>query len=248
MSPSNATSATLSIGRRGSNGSCSSVTQLSVPGITPGGTTPSTQTAILSTTPTTSNVLKEAWNSAAPYRSARKSTLARRCMLIIGGITASPAPSTSACVYSNIEGGVANELEGNNCGVDSGGGAGGIRVTRAVEMYDPRRNKWTQLAAIPSIGGGRGSDATAWFSASSMNEDLLVCGGICDRRGLVADSWRFRSQQRKWTRTADMLKPRARHASTEWSGRVYVIGGITLDAGWSLLHCFCTICTAVVLQ
>ena len=159
-----------------------------------------------------STVAEKPVNTETP----RKSTLARRVMVLVGGITDSSVSTLedyqspvstgsgtkSAFVYSNLD-------------------TTSIRITRTVEMYDACRNKWSQLPSLPS--------STNWFATTSADNNIYVTGGIDQSRGLVTDAWMFDSARRQWCRIADLLRPRARHSSCSWTGNIYVVGGITLD-------------------
>ena len=65
------------------------------------------------------------------------------------------------------------------------------------------------------------------YSVCALENDIYVSGGIVDNQ-VIPSVWKFDSLQRTWMQMADMLMPRARHASTAWRGRLYVLGGIHL--------------------
>ena len=98
-------------------------------------------------------------------------------------------------------------------------------VLQSVEMYDPHREKFTPLPDIPK--------AVSWCSVAAIGNNVYVSGGILDGH-IVPTVWKFESNKRAWTETKSLLVPRARHASTAWNGKLYVIGGIKLAVGGQL--------------
>ena len=120
--------------------------------------------------------------------------------------TLQPRPSTVAKEMMVVAGGVSNICNSHV-------------VLRTVEMYDPHKDKWQALPDIPST--------VSWFSVAALDNKIYISGGIVDNK-LVPSVWRFDSMQRKWQQVASMLTPRARHASTAWSGKLYALGGLNV--------------------
>ncbi|XP_021363093.1 kelch-like protein 21 [Mizuhopecten yessoensis] len=94
-------------------------------------------------------------------------------------------------------------------------------VTRKVEMYDPQKDRWSDLPDFPK--------AVSWFSVCAVSNCIVVTGGILDAR-IIQNCWKFDSVKRTWIEIAPMLKPRARHASETLDDRLYVFGGVTYGA------------------
>ncbi len=90
-------------------------------------------------------------------------------------------------------------------------------TVQSVEMYEPHKDKWFPLPDIPENVSG--------YSVCALENNVYVSGGIVNTQA-IASVWRFDSLQRTWDRAADMLTPRARHASTAWQGRLYLLGGV----------------------
>ena len=99
---------------------------------------------------------------------------------------------------------------------------GGMKLNYVLiscEMYDPLKDKWLPLPDMPQ--------PVSWFSATVLNNDIYVTGGILDGH-IVPHVLCFQSAKRRWTTVSPMLRPRARHASAVWNGCLYVMGGINL--------------------
>lgn len=92
-------------------------------------------------------------------------------------------------------------------------------TVQSVEMYEPNKDKWFPLPDIPQN--------VSWYSVCALENDIYVSGGIIDNQ-VISSVWKFDSLQRSWMQVADMLMPRARHASAAWKGKLYVLGGVHL--------------------
>ena len=92
-------------------------------------------------------------------------------------------------------------------------------VLQSMEMYDSQKDKYVPLPDM--------CQPTSWCSVTALNNDIYVTGGIVDGR-IVPSFWRFVSAKRVWMQLPDMVIARARHTSTGWDGRLYVVGGIQL--------------------
>ena len=90
---------------------------------------------------------------------------------------------------------------------------------QSVEMYEPNKDKWFPLPDIP--------ENVSLYSVCALENDIYVSGGIVDNQ-VIPSLWKFDSLQRTWMPMADMLMPRARHASAPWKGKLYLLGGIHL--------------------
>lgn len=96
----------------------------------------------------------------------------------------------------------------------------GGQGTRSVEMYDPQKEKWSDLPVFPK-------SATS-YSVCAVSNSIVVTGGIFENR-IISDVWKFDSVKRIWIEMPPLLKPRARHASGVLQDRLFVLGGITYE-------------------
>lgn len=96
----------------------------------------------------------------------------------------------------------------------------GGQGTRSVEMYDPQKEKWSDLPVFPK-------SATS-YSVCAVCNSIVVTGGIFENR-IISDVWKFDSVKRIWIEMPPLLKPRARHSSGVLQDRLFVIGGITYE-------------------
>ncbi|CAL1544804.1 unnamed protein product [Lymnaea stagnalis] len=93
-------------------------------------------------------------------------------------------------------------------------------VTCSVEMYDPHKDKWSNLADLPQ--------GVTWFSVAVLANCIYVAGGILDNC-IISKVWKFDAVDRKWYSVAPMLKPRARHAAAIIEDKMYVLGGVRYE-------------------
>ncbi|MGH0145352.1 UNVERIFIED_CONTAM: hypothetical protein FKN15_010958 [Acipenser sinensis] len=85
---------------------------------------------------------------------------------------------------------------------------GGCRLLgRAVNTTEGEYNGTVTELLIPA-GGSRGSRTNTWSTTQT---------------------WKYDSQQGKWTTVAPMLRPRTNHTTAVLNGEIYAIGGTTLD-------------------
>ena len=101
----------------------------------------------------------------------------------------------------------------------------GQRVATA-ERYDPAANTWT---AIASMATGRTE-----FAAAAMGGALYVTGGVegpgAGPHVVLSRCERYDPVSNAWSRIADLLEPRFRHALPCLGGSLYAVGG---QAAWS---------------
>ena len=132
---------------------------------------------------------------------------------------ATPRPSTVAREVLVIVGGITE----NN------------QVTKSVDMYDPAKEKWSQLPDLQMD--------ISWFSICALDNNLILSGGIKNNM-ILSVVLKFDSSKRSWTQGRSMLTARARHASAVVEGKVYVLGGISFEDGRMCtaesIECFCT--------
>lgn len=99
-------------------------------------------------------------------------------------------------------------------------------VSREVEVYDPAADAWTRVAPIP--------DALHHAGVAASDSLLYVTGGYLTTEDPRAPSawievnttWVYDPRADRWSRAADMPRPRAAHASVFLNGKLYVIGGL----------------------
>lgn len=102
----------------------------------------------------------------------------------------------------------------------------GGQGTRSVEMYDPQKEKWSDLPVFPK-------SATS-YSVCAVSNSIVVMGGIFENR-IISDVWKFDSVKRIWIEMPPLLKPRARHSSGVLQDRLFVLGGITYETTSSII-------------
>jgi len=100
----------------------------------------------------------------------------------------------------------------------AGGGGTGLSAVGTVEAYDPRLNKWTTRASMPTPRWLLGVVAGA-------NGKIYAIGGE-DETGVLATVEEYDPISDAWTTKTNMPEPRAAFASVSASnGKIYVIGG-----------------------
>lgn len=93
-------------------------------------------------------------------------------------------------------------------------------ITRSVEMFDDAKGKWMTLPELPQ--------AVTWFSVATIKNYIYVIGGIIER-SIVNKMWCFSPTSFEWTSAPTLVTPRARHSSTGHQGRIFTLGGISMD-------------------
>ena len=101
------------------------------------------------------------------------------------------------------------------------GGINEHNIFQTVEIYDPSKDRWQQLADLPV--------KVSYCSVSALCNNVYVCGGIVDD-AVVSSVWCFEPQSRVWTDVNNMLLPRARHTSSSYKQLLYVLGGVTSES------------------
>lgn len=104
------------------------------------------------------------------------------------------------------------------------GGMTGERGTRldSIEAYDVGTNSWTTLGVeVP--------EGLASFETAAVGEDVYLFGGL-DRNTEATDfSAVFDTATRTWERLPPLPHARYAHTVTAHDGRIYVIGGESVD-------------------
>lgn len=75
---------------------------------------------------------------------------------------------------------------------------------------------------VPGVSRGQ-------HAAIALGDELLIIGGL-ELDNVLSSCWSINSATLNWTRLADMLTPRADHATFLYQGKVYVCGGWDEDA------------------
>ena len=88
--------------------------------------------------------------------------------------------------------------------------------TTTLEVYDPVKERWSNLSENPPLILGS--------SVVAVGNDIYITGGIKDNV-VVGNVWKFTSASQKWNEMEPLLVPRAYHASAAWNLKLYVIGG-----------------------
>ncbi|XP_005101555.1 kelch-like protein 21 [Aplysia californica] len=90
----------------------------------------------------------------------------------------------------------------------------------SVEMYDPHKEKWFNLADLPL--------RVTWCSIAVLNNSIYVAGGIHEGH-IISKVWKFDAMERSWHSMSPMLKPRARHTAAIIDDKMYVLGGVRYE-------------------
>ncbi|HET6261852.1 MAG TPA: kelch repeat-containing protein [Chloroflexia bacterium] len=116
----------------------------------------------------------------------------------------------------------------------AGRGRNMTEISREVEVYDPATDSWSSVAPIP--------EALHHAGVAASGTHLYVTGGYLTP-GDPADfvrwvetntTFAYDPAADRWTRMADMPKPRAAHTSAFINGKLYVIGGLEGDVSTEL--------------
>lgn len=94
----------------------------------------------------------------------------------------------------------------------------------ALEVYDPRTNRWEELPPMPTPRVGP--------AVAALDGKIYVMGGFNRDHGTAAELEVRRRVEiydiatRTWSRGPDLLKPRAWGRGVALGGKVYVLGGV----------------------
>ncbi|MEK7396968.1 MAG: kelch repeat-containing protein, partial [Candidatus Poribacteria bacterium] len=98
------------------------------------------------------------------------------------------------------------------------GGADGAKALSEVEEYDPKKDKWTRKADMPSRRSS--------LSTSAVNGKVYAIGGHNDINGnVLATVEEYDPVNDIWTKKADMPSPRQWLSTSVVNGKIYAIGG-----------------------
>ena len=100
---------------------------------------------------------------------------------------------------------------------------GGVDEERSIlhSMYGFNCQKRSYFA-LPDL-----PETISFFSFTTLNNVIYITGGISNGH-IVANSWRFIVENKQWSVTCPMQIARARHASSTWNNKIYVVGGIMM--------------------
>lgn len=95
--------------------------------------------------------------------------------------------------------------------------------------YDPRYNRWMQVACL--------NEKRTFFHLSALKGHLYAVGGR-NAAGELATVECYNPRTNEWTYVAKMSEPHYGHAGTVYGGYMYISGGITHDTFQKELMCF----------
>jgi RNA polymerase sigma factor (sigma-70 family) len=102
--------------------------------------------------------------------------------------------------------------------------AGNQKSLSTVEEYDPKANTWTKKSDI--------STSRFFFAACEVNRKIYVIGGLNTADGNFKDLQTVEEYDPdidKWTPKADMPTSRYWLSASAVNGKIYAIGGLTVD-------------------
>nr|XP_023698539.1 kelch-like protein 13 isoform X7 [Paramormyrops kingsleyae] len=105
----------------------------------------------------------------------------------------------------------------------------GKTAVDTVFRYDPRYNRWIQVASL--------NEKRTFFHLSALKGHLYAVGGR-NAAGELATVECYNPRTNEWTYVAKMNEPHYGHAGTVYGGFMYISGGITHDTFQKELMCF----------
>ncbi|XP_041496418.1 kelch-like protein 13 isoform X6 [Microtus oregoni] len=107
----------------------------------------------------------------------------------------------------------------------------GKTAVDTVFRFDPRYNKWIQVASL--------NEKRTFFHLSALKGFLYAVGGR-NAAGELPTVECYNPRTNEWTYVAKMNEPHYGHAGTVYGGVMYISGGITHDTFQKELMCFDT--------
>jgi N-acetylneuraminic acid mutarotase len=105
-------------------------------------------------------------------------------------------------------------------------------ITAQVDMYDVASRTWSTAPSLP--------DALHHIGVAALDGRVYVTGGYRTGEGASPEdftswvntgaTWVYTPGSDAWERKADLPSPRSAHSSVALGGRIYVIGGVGIDA------------------
>jgi len=92
------------------------------------------------------------------------------------------------------------------------------RSSSVVEVYDPIKDKWSQMSSMPTSRG--------MTSAIAIGRIVYVIGGR-NENGITNIVEAYDTVQNSWKKVKSMSTARWNHMVVEDNGQIYVLGGIT---------------------
>ncbi|XP_061454632.1 kelch-like protein 13 isoform X5 [Rhineura floridana] len=105
----------------------------------------------------------------------------------------------------------------------------GKTAVDTVFRFDPRYNKWMQVASL--------NEKRTFFHLSALKGHLYAVGGR-NAAGELATVECYNPRMNEWSYVAKMNEPHYGHAGTVYGGLMYISGGITHDTFQKELMCF----------
>lgn len=105
----------------------------------------------------------------------------------------------------------------------------GKTAVDTVFRFDPRYNKWIQVASL--------NEKRTFFHLSALKGFLYAVGGR-NAAGELPTVECYNPRTNEWTYVAKMNEPHYGHAGTVYGGVMYISGGITHDTFQKELMCF----------
>lgn len=111
-----------------------------------------------------------------------------------------------------------------------GGGAAAGDPANAFDVFDPEKESWRALPALP-VG-------LISFAMAETGKQIYITGGYSadDPGEPRKDVWAYDIDAATWTRKASMPLARAAHAMASVGGKIYVIGGAGPQASKTLIY------------
>ncbi|KAM9709671.1 kelch-like protein 9 [Menidia menidia] len=101
--------------------------------------------------------------------------------------------------------------------------------------YDPRFDKWLQIASL--------NEKRTFFHLSALKGKLFAVGGR-NATGEIDTVECYNLKKNEWTFVTSMMEPHYGHAGTVHGGLMYISGGITRDTFQKELWCYDPVCDA----
>ena len=100
-------------------------------------------------------------------------------------------------------------------------GEGSSALLSDIWQYDPQTNTWEELTS----GGASIPTARKSHSATSIGDDIYVCGGLDSNGSGLSDFWKYNTTTGIWSQVAEHPGACAGHGAFYHNGSLYAFGG-----------------------
>ncbi|MDP8204741.1 MAG: kelch repeat-containing protein, partial [Candidatus Tenebribacter mawsonii] len=100
-------------------------------------------------------------------------------------------------------------------------GEGSSALLSDIWQYDPQTNTWEELTS----GGASIPTARKSHSATSIGDDIYVCGGMDSNGSGLSDFWKYNPTTGIWSQVAEHPGACAGHGAFYHNGSLYAFGG-----------------------